>query len=211
MVPGTPHPFADVLNVYMRHVVRNFHPEPAMHEELEKTIHSFIVNLQQENTSESNIYKLVAEMNSDLGDPLAFYEEFVIQFNESYKNAAKVQKKVEKEAAASSAQALTVLTNNRKCHKLEQATHNKQSKTSQLTTPSLKMQANQALLDITPGSYVIVKLDLLPGMCLYRQGTGFVMDVNGDGVLWTFTVKYYKSGSSRGKTEASIQYMLQKH
>jgi HPt (histidine-containing phosphotransfer) domain-containing protein len=88
-------------------------------------------------------------MNPDLGDPLAFYEEFVIQFNESYKNAAKAQKKVAKEAATSSARALTELTNKRKCHELEQATRNKQSKTSKLTTPSLKMQANQALLDIT--------------------------------------------------------------
>jgi hypothetical protein len=33
--------------------------------------------------SESDIYKLVAKMNPNLGDPLAFYEEFVIQFNES--------------------------------------------------------------------------------------------------------------------------------
>jgi hypothetical protein len=67
------------------------------------------------------------------------------------------------------------------------------------------MQANQALLDIMPESYVIVKPDLSPGMCSYG-GAGFVTDVNGDGVLWTFTVKYDKSGSSRGKTEAGIQY-----
>ena len=73
MAPGTP-PFANVLNAYMRHAVHNFHPEPAVHEELEKTIRSFVVNLQWENTSESDIYKLVAEMNPNLGDPLAFYE-----------------------------------------------------------------------------------------------------------------------------------------
>jgi hypothetical protein len=45
MAPGTP-PFADVLNAYMRHVVRELHPEPAVHEELEKKIRSYVVNLQ---------------------------------------------------------------------------------------------------------------------------------------------------------------------
>jgi hypothetical protein len=63
------------------------------------TICSFVVNLQRENMSESDIYKLVADMNPNLGDPLAFYEEFVIQFDESCKNAAKEQKKVAKDAA----------------------------------------------------------------------------------------------------------------
>jgi hypothetical protein len=166
-------PFADVLNAYMRHVVRELHPEPDVHEGLEKAICWYIVNLQRENKSESKIYELVAKMNPVLGDPLAFYEEFVIQYDESYKNAAKAKKKVAKEAATSSARALTELTNKRKCHELKQATCNKQSKTSKLTTPGLKLEANQALLAITPGSYDIVKSDLSPGMCSYG-GAGFV-------------------------------------
>jgi hypothetical protein len=37
MAPVTP-PFADVLNSYMRHVVRECFPEPAVHEELEKKL-----------------------------------------------------------------------------------------------------------------------------------------------------------------------------
>ena len=86
MAPITP-PFADVLNSYMRHVVREFFPEPAVHEELEKTIRSYIVNLQRDNTSESEIYELLAEMNPALGNPLTFYEEFVMKYDESYKNA----------------------------------------------------------------------------------------------------------------------------
>jgi hypothetical protein len=76
-----------------------------------------------------------------------------MKYDESYKKTARAQKKVVKEAATLSARALTELTNKRKCHELEQATRNKQSKTSELTTPSLKLQANQVLLDITPGSY----------------------------------------------------------
>jgi hypothetical protein len=35
MVPVSP-PFADVLNAYMRHVVRELYPEPDVHEGLEK-------------------------------------------------------------------------------------------------------------------------------------------------------------------------------
>ena len=42
-------------------------------------------------------------------------------------------------------------------------------------------------------------------MCSYG-GNCFITDVNGDGVLRMFTVKYDKSGSSGGKTEAGIPY-----
>jgi hypothetical protein len=50
-----------------------------------------------------------------------------------------------------------------------------------------------------------VKPDLSPGMCSYG-GNGFITHVNGDGVPRMFTVKYDKSGSSGGKTEAGIPY-----
>jgi hypothetical protein len=153
MAPVTP-PLADVLNTYIRHVVREVYPEQDLHKGLEKAIRSYTVELQRKNKSESEIYKLLDEMNPVLGNPLTFYEEFVMKYDESYKNAAKAQKKVAKEAATASSRALTEITNKRKCHKLEQATCNKQSKTSELTTQSIKMQANQGLLDITPGTYV---------------------------------------------------------
>jgi hypothetical protein len=64
MAPVTP-PFADVLNAYMRHhVVRELYPEPVVHEGLEKTIHSYVVNLQRENKSEREI--LVSSIHSPL-------------------------------------------------------------------------------------------------------------------------------------------------
>ena len=50
-----------------------------------------------------------------------------------------------------------------------------------------------------------MKPDLSPGMCSY-EGSVFITDVNGDGVLRMFTVKYDKSGSIGGKTEAGIPY-----
>jgi hypothetical protein len=148
----------------------------------------------------------LAEKNPVLGDPLAFYEEFVMKYDESYKNAAKAQKKLSRKAASSSARALTELTNKRKCHELEQATRNKQSKASELTTPSLKLvQANQSVLDVCVGSYVEVEEDLSPGMCSHG-GTGFVIAVDGDDVFLTFTVKYNECGPSGGQTEAGIGY-----
>ena len=116
----------------MRHVVRECFPEPAVHEELEKAIRSYVVNLQRENTSESEIYDLLAGMNPVLGCPLTFYEEFVMKYDESYKNAAKAQKKAEKEAETLAARALVELTNKRKCHELEQATRNKQTNKQKL-------------------------------------------------------------------------------
>jgi HPt (histidine-containing phosphotransfer) domain-containing protein len=116
-----------------------------VHKGLEKAMRSYTVELQRENKSESQIlYELLAKMNPVLGDPLTFYEEFVIKYDESYKNSAKAQKKVAKEAATSSARALTEPANKRKCHKLEQATRNKQSKTSALTTPSIKLQVRKS-------------------------------------------------------------------
>ena len=178
MAPTTP-PFADVLNSYMRHVVRVFHPEPAVHEQMETAIRNYVVNLQRENTSEGTIYELLAEMNPLLGNPLTFYEEFVMKYDDSYKKAAKAQKKAKKEAEALAARALLELTNKRKCHELEQLTRNKQSKASEITTPSMKVKGNQQALgpgDISLGSYVNVASDLSPGMCSYG-GNGFVTDL----------------------------------
>ena len=78
MAPIAP-PFADVLNSYMCHVVHECFPDPAVHEGLEKVICSYVVNLQRENTSESEIYDLLAEMNRLLGSPLTSYEKFVMR------------------------------------------------------------------------------------------------------------------------------------
>jgi hypothetical protein len=64
-----------------------------VHEGLEKEIRLYVVELQRDNTSESENYELLAEKNPVLDYPLAFYEEFVITFYESYKNSATVQKK----------------------------------------------------------------------------------------------------------------------
>ena len=71
----------------------------------------------------------------------------------------------------------------------------------------MKIQMNsQALLDITPGSYVFVEPDLSPTMCSYK-GNGLMMEVNGDGILVrTVMVKYDEAGSSGGKTELDIPY-----
>jgi hypothetical protein len=44
MMPVTP-PLADVLNSYMRHVVRDLYPDTAIHEGLEKAIRPCIVEL----------------------------------------------------------------------------------------------------------------------------------------------------------------------
>ena len=205
MAPVAP-ALSDVLNSYIRHVVQEFYPEPAEHEQIETVIRSYVANLQRENTSKNKIYELLADLHPLLGNPLTFYEEFVMKYDESYKKAAKAQKKAEKEAEALAARALLELTNKRKCHELEQATRNKQSAASELTTPSTKLKRYEALHDITPGSYVCESPDLSPGMCSYAGGNGFVTDINGDGLLRMFTVKYDKCGSSGGITESKTRY-----
>jgi len=62
----------------MNHVVQEFYPEPAEFEQIKNVIHSYISNLRRENTSETKIYELMEELNQFLGNPLTFYEEFVI-------------------------------------------------------------------------------------------------------------------------------------
>lgn len=72
----------------------------------------------------------------------------------------------------------------------------------------MRVKVNQALRpgDITLGSYVnVLESDLSPGMCSYG-GSGFVTDVNGNGILRMFTVKYSECGTSGGMKEANICY-----
>lgn len=78
-------PFADELNSYMNHVVHEFQPEPAEFEQIQKVIHSYVSNLRCESRrSEPKILQMLEELNPLLGNPLAFYEEFVIKFNGSF-------------------------------------------------------------------------------------------------------------------------------
>jgi hypothetical protein len=75
--------FADVLNRYFKYVVRELYPDPKEGDELEKRIRNYVLNLQRdENKTEEEIYLLLADMHPLLGDPLAFYEEFVLEEEE---------------------------------------------------------------------------------------------------------------------------------
>ena len=88
MVPSAPL-ISDVLNSYMCHVVRVFHPEPAvLHEQMETAIRNFVlVNLLRENKSKGIKHELLAEIKPPLGNCLTFYEGFVMKHDESYKKA----------------------------------------------------------------------------------------------------------------------------
>jgi hypothetical protein len=90
-------PFTDVLNSHMLHVVRVFYPETAVHEQMETAIRNYVVNLQRENTSEGTMYDLLAEMNPLLGNPLTFYEEFVMKYDDATKKQLKLRRKQRKE------------------------------------------------------------------------------------------------------------------
>jgi hypothetical protein len=116
---------------------------------MEKVIHSYVSNLRREKTSETKIYELLDELHPHLGNPLTFYEEFVIKYDEGYKKAKKAQKKAEREAEMLAARAMTELANKRKCHELEQVTRNQQSQASELTTASMKLKQNSLHNDVT--------------------------------------------------------------
>lgn len=196
--------FSDVIQTYFVHVVRNMYPEPDGHKPIETAIRNYIVNLQLENHKENEIYTKLDEMNPLLGDPLAFYEEFVLEYDECAASAKKAEEKAAKAAAKAAATAAAEFSNKRKCAELEEETRKKQATTSELTTARVTKKAN-SIEKFGAGCYVRVMPDLSPGKCSHG-GTGFVMGVDGEGFQRTFTVQYDKSTSDGGKTECGIPY-----
>ena len=110
MTPVTP-PFADVLKSYIKHVVHEFYPGPVEYEQIENVINSYVSNLRRENTSETKIYELLEELNPLLGNPLTFYEEFVINYDKSYRKAARAHKMTKREAEMLAVRAMTTQIN----------------------------------------------------------------------------------------------------
>jgi hypothetical protein len=197
--------FADVLKKYFKHVVRELFPDPEVGDLLEKTIRNYVLNLQREQMTEEKIYLLLTDMNQMLGDPLAFYEEFVLEDEEKKDAVARAaQKKTARDASRAKARADAEFSNKRKCIEFEQEERDKQSKTSELTTTVTK-PATLMNTEIGPGWYVAVKSDLTPGKCSHG-GNGFVTRVDGEGFKRTFTIEYDRSSPDGGKVESAIPY-----
>jgi len=192
---------ADVLNVYFKYVVREFYPGD---DSVEKRIRAYVLNLQREDATDDQIYAALAKMNEIMGDPMAFYEEFIEGIDSNHKAAVDAAMKAEKAAEQVRKHAEKEFTNKRKCVELERESLNKQSKASSTTTAN----ATPASLNrrgLRPGSYVRVDPDLTPGKCSHG-GTGFVTATESHGMFETFTVRYDESSLSCGKLEANISY-----
>jgi hypothetical protein len=197
--------FADVLKKYFKHVVRELYPDPEVGDLLENRIRNYVLNLQRDNTTEEAIYLCLADMNPMLGDPLAYYEEFVLEDEEKKDAVARAaQKKVARDASKAQARANAEFSNKRKCIEVEQEARDKQSKTSELTTAAAK-PATLMNTGIGPGRYVEVKSDLTPGKCSHG-GTGFVVSADGEGSMCTFTIRYDISSPDGGKVESEVPY-----
>ena len=161
MAPSKQHPkpeFSDVLNAYFKQVVRQFYVEPQV-EVIERKISNYIVNLQREKQTDDEIYLALADMNPLLGDPLVFYQEFVLKYDESVAPAQAAEKKAAKAAEKAAERAAVEFSNKRKCVELEQSTCNKQTKISELTTASGK-STTWCDVGAGPGCYVSVSPDL---------------------------------------------------
>lgn len=192
---------ADVLNVYFKYVVREFYPGD---DAVEKRIRGFVVNLQREDATDEQIYDALAEMNEMMGDPMAYYEEFIEGIDNNHKAAVDAAMKAEKAAEQARKHAEKEFTNKRKCVELERETLSKQSKASSTTTANVTLASlNRRVL--CPGSYVRIAPDLSTGKCSHG-GTGFVTAIDGQGMRQTFTVKYDESSLGSGKTESNISY-----
>lgn len=207
MAPSTMHPeplFSDVVRTWIKHVVRPMFRVPGELEPIEKSIRNYIINLQRENHDDDEIYLKLAELHPLLGDPLAFYEEFVLSDDESIAAAEMAQKKAAKKADKAAERAAAEFSNKRKCIELEREVRDKETKSSALTTAEDKTVSHEES-QIRVGCYVDVDPDLSVGKCSHG-GSGFVSAVLGEGADRTFTVKYDRSSVEGGKTESLIPY-----
>ena len=192
---------SDVLNVYFTYVLQAYYPGD---NRIEKATRSYIVDLQRADASDDLIYEALEELHEMLGNPMAFYESFIEGEDEGHKAATKAAVKVANDAEKARKRAAEEFANKRKCVELERETLSKQSDASNLTTATPAPFGIQKV-EITAGSYVFVEADLSPGMCSHG-GTGFVTEVQGEGVQRTFAVKYDQSTAGGGKEESGISY-----
>ena len=163
--------FDEVLDRYIKHVIYAYYENEEQAKKHEETVRNHVANLQREDTDEDDIFLSLADLNPFLGDPLAFYIEFVLKYDESTERARVAEKKASKKAAKAKADALKEFKNKRKCIELEQETRNKQMKISALTTASRKSIFSDTV-DLRTGCYVKVEPDLSPGKnCMVAADT----------------------------------------
>ena len=132
-------------------------------------VRNFVKNQQHENVLEQDIYDGLSEMLPQFGNPLTFFTEIVMPYDDTIQMATVAQKSVEKEAKEVNSRAQNEFTNKRKCIELEREVRAKQTRTSETygTYGGETYNYNQKFFETWPGEYVLVAPDLSPGKLLH--------------------------------------------
>ena len=86
-------------------------PEIKNQEEVEISVHAYVLSMQQQKGSGDEIYEGSHKMCNDIGCPLKFYEDTILPFEDTSGAAAAAKQKVEKEACDASSQASKEFSN----------------------------------------------------------------------------------------------------
>ena len=128
---------------------------------------------------------------------------FLPQRNIEQSNATASKAAKRSDAWEAVKQAETKFSSKRKCVELEEETCHKHTKAIALTTPTFTHHTTMHENNMNWGDYVQVSEDCSPGKSSHG-GTGFIVDMQGDGKDRTFTVKYDQSALDGGKTKWNI-------
>jgi hypothetical protein len=82
-------------------------------------VRNFVKNQQHKNVSEQDIYDGLSEMLPQFGNPLTFFTEIVMSYDDTIQTATVAQKTVEEEAKEVNSRAQNEFTNKCKCIELE--------------------------------------------------------------------------------------------
>lgn len=85
----------DVIDTFCKRAIEPTTEDPS---QVTTMVRNFVKNQQHENVSEDEIYDGLSEMLPQFGNPLTFFIEIAIPYDDTIKMATVAQKSVEKEA-----------------------------------------------------------------------------------------------------------------
>lgn len=201
VLPITP-TLNDVIDTFCKRAIEPTSEDPS---QVTAMVRNFVKNQQHENVLEQDIYDGLSEMLPQFGNPLTFFTEIVMPYDDTIQMATVAQKSVEKEAKEVNSRAQNEFTNKRKCIELEREVRAKQTRTSETygTYGGETYNYNRKFFETGPGEYVLVAPDLSPGK-LSHGGTGFIL--HGEGAHRLFTVRYDECATAGQSVEKDIPY-----
>ena len=86
-------------------------PPSFLEEEVERSVHAYVLSMQQQQASDDKIYEGMNKMCNEIGCPLKFYKDTILPFEDTSGAAAAAQPKINKEASDASSRASKEFSN----------------------------------------------------------------------------------------------------